>query len=223
MALFLHPRDFCTSEPLAKFRIRHSRGTFSPWPANFLGNHGRSVILPSLQRHHGRGEPWHQDGHCTDPGITFKPTCSRGSRKGSDCRARDIGTSRRFSSSCVSGAFSLCHSQALSRDCVTRLPASPERVARRRSREPGAVRRSSLPSCGFRPLRTERARGPGATEFPRRRERLKRTCAPVPGHDGRPVGSLCLERQHRDRQARDADDGGESGIRTHDTVARILI
>ena len=78
--------------------------------------------------------------------------------------------------------------------------ASPERVARRGSQWPGAAHRSSLPSWQSRPLRTGRAKGSRATERPLRREHLGGTCASVPGHDGRLVGSLRLERQYRGRE-----------------------
>ena len=53
----------------------------------------------------------------------------------------------------------------------------------------------------FRPSRTGRAKGPGATKRPLCREHLGGTRASVPGHDGRPVGSVRLERQYRDRRA----------------------
>ena len=89
----------------------------------------------------------------------------------------------------------LCHSSA-------GYPlASPERVARRGSQWTGSARRRVLPFCGFRPFRTGRAKGSGATERPLRFEHLGGTSASVPGHDGCPVGSLPLERQYRDRKA----------------------
>ena len=88
-----------------------------------------------------------------------------------------------------------CHSSA---GCPL---ASPERVARRGSQWAGSARRRVLPFCGFRPFRTGRAKGSGATERPLRLEHLGGTSASVPGHDGRPVGSLHLERQYRDRRA----------------------
>ena len=89
----------------------------------------------------------------------------------------------------------LCHSSA---GCPL---ASPERVARRGSQWTGSARRRVLPFCGFRPFRTGRAKGSGATERPLRFEHLGGTSASVPGHDGCPVGSLRLERQYRDRKA----------------------
>ncbi len=49
--------------------------------------------------------PWRQCGHCTSPGITLKPTCSRGSRKRSGRLARDTGASWRFPGSRASRAF----------------------------------------------------------------------------------------------------------------------
>ena len=79
--------------------------------------------------------------------------------------------------------------------------ASPERAARRGGRWADAACEGFLPSCAFRPSRTGRAEGPGATERPLRLEHLGGTSASVPGHDGRPVGSLRLERQYRDRKA----------------------
>ena len=43
--------------------------------------------------------------------------------------------------------------------------ASPERVARRRSQWAGSARRGVLPSCEYRPFRTERAKGSGESEL----------------------------------------------------------
>ena len=79
--------------------------------------------------------------------------------------------------------------------------ASPERVARRGSRWTDAPCEGFLPPCESRPSRTGRAEGSGATKRPLRLEHLEGTRASVPGHDGRPVGSLRLERQYRDRKA----------------------
>ena len=53
-----------------------------------------------------------------------------------------------------------------------------------------------------RAMRREAGAGSGATERPLRLEHLGGTSASVPGHDGRPVGSLRLERQYRDRRHR---------------------
>ena len=82
-----------------------------------------------------------------------------------------------------------------------RLVVTAERGARRGRHQTRSALQDFLPSLTSRPLWTGRAKGSGVTKHPLRRERLGGTRAPVPGHDGCPVGSLRRERQHRDRQA----------------------
>jgi len=79
--------------------------------------------------------------------------------------------------------------------------ASLERVARRGSQREAEVHQDFLPSYGSRPFWTSRAKGSRATHRPLCLEHLGGTCASIPGHDGRPVGSLRRERQYRDRKA----------------------
>ena len=116
---------------------------------------------------------------------------------------RETGTPlyllQRFSRFGVKTLFG--HSFDLHRSSAGWPLASPERGARRGSQWPGAVRQNFLPLWRSRPPRTGRAKGSGATKDTLRRERLGRTCASIPGRDGRPVGRLRLERQYRDRQA----------------------
>ncbi len=90
-------------EELAKFRVRGNffaaAGEF-PWQSGPLRD---SVGFRRTSTE--RAAPWRQCGHCTSPGITFKPTCSRGPGKNPDRLAGGIGTSRRFPGSRATGAF----------------------------------------------------------------------------------------------------------------------
>ena len=69
-----------------------------------------------------------------------------------------------------------------------------------------------------RPSWTGRAKGPGAAKRPLCHEHLGGTCASVPGHDGRPVGSVRLERQYRDRRASWRSVGTRSRKERHGQV-----
>ena len=91
--------------------------------------------------------------------------------------------------------------QSSGRRDAERLVGTPERVARRGRHQALSFFKDFLPSWTSRPSWTGRAKESGATKRPLRREHLGGTCASVPGHDGRPVGSLRRERQYRDRKA----------------------